>query len=932
LTLFVSALLMFLVQPLIGKMLLPHLGGTAAVWNTCLVFFQAVLLIGYGYAHALTRGLAPRRQVLVQAAVVCLPFLVLPFALGDWEPPTDGNPVLALLGKLTVLVGLPFFAVSTTAPLLQRWFVHTGHPAGRDPYFLYGASNLGSIIGLALYPLVLEPFVNLTPAAGTGGLSQVQLWTAGFALFVFLVIGCALAVWKALGGSAPPVATHAAAAPAAQPASLVSAPAPASTRPGPTARAAGAKAVQAKPPAPRPGPSAAPGKAGAPADSIALRRRLRWIGLAAAPSSLMLGVTTYFTTDVAAVAFLWVLPLALYLLTFILVFARRPVVWTERPHRLVLALQPIFVLFLVFKMIGKWPAPPAIDFLLHLAAFFSTALLCHGELARDRPHARHLTEFYFWLSLGGVLGGLFNALVAPIVFQHGIWEYPLATALAFLFRPHLVKDHGALIPGDSTARRPTSFGRILDWTVPLLLGVLAFHLLAGDSALGPRHLFAPRSLTLGVLVAAAAAQWRRPLRLALAVGALFVGVGLYDRGQVRILFEGRGFFGLVRVHTHLVAHRMPKLPDADDPPPQYRIYRTLIHGGTDHGLQIIASSDEEGNVSRELTQRKRRAPITYFHERNGIAEIFHKLSWPRAQPWPAAADRIGLADARLPASTAALAGGATPAWSMLVNVQSEPPYAILGLGAGALACYAKPFQHVDFFEIDPLVKQLSVVPGYVPPWHPGRARMSVERVEPIFSFVEDAQERWARVNVILGDGRLKLKEAPASYYHLLMMDAFSSDSIPVHLLTEEAVELYMSKLVEGGVLVFNTSNRYVRIDGVLAALARAKGYDCLTCRDVIHPLDHPERHAAYWIVLQRKLKSGDCRNGGPPIRLRLDSERTWLAWNGQPILDGGGKPLIEKRWHAPVPLPGPIWTDGYSNLLNADVMPWLAPWRASPTP
>src|SRR5262245_6696633 len=187
---------MFLVQPMNGKMILPQLGGTPAVWNTCMVFFQAMLLIGYGYTHLVTTTLSARRQVLVQIAVLFLPFVVLPFALGDWSPPEDRNPIFSLLGKLALMVGLPFFAVSTTAPLLQKWFAHTGHPAAKDPYFLYGASNLGSMLGLALYPLVVEPSLPVTAATGEATYeTQVHLWTAGFALFVGMVMICGIIIW-----------------------------------------------------------------------------------------------------------------------------------------------------------------------------------------------------------------------------------------------------------------------------------------------------------------------------------------------------------------------------------------------------------------------------------------------------------------------------------------------------------------------------------------------------------------------------------------------------------------------------------------------------------------------------------------------------------------------------------------------------------------
>jgi hypothetical protein len=297
------------------------------------------------------------------------------------------------------------------------------------------------------------------------------------------------------------------------------------------------------------------------------------------------------------------------------------------------------------------------------------------------------------------------------------------------------------------------------------------------------------------------------------------------------------------------------------------------------------------------------------------------------------ANMNGASDARMPAAMVGLAGGDFAAWTLLANTQSEPPYAVVGLGTGILACYAKPYQHVDIYEIDPLVKNLSIVPGYMPPWHPERATMP-KLPDPMFYFVHDAQERWAKIDVKLGDGRLKIKEAPQQYYHVIALDAFSSDAIPVHLLTKEAVNLYLDKVAEGGVLIFNTTNRYVRIEGVLASIARDLNLDCLKCSDwgydqqrYLDNTNHPDRYSADWVIMQRKIDKKTCQNGGLPIRDRLEESRKRLMWNGKPALKANGDEIIEERWHNVDPLPGPAWTDGYSNMLNPRVMPWLIPWR-----
>ena len=403
LTLFVSATLLFLVQPMFAKMVLPRLGGTPAVWNTCMVFYQAMLLGGYLYAHFSTRILGTRRQAGLHLVILGLPLLVLPIALGVSQvPPAGANPIPWLLAVMAVSVGLPFFVVSASAPMLQAWFADTGHPAGKDPYFLYAASNLGSMLGLLSYPVLVEP--NLRVAV------QSRAWQGGYLLLAALTAACAVVLWR--------------------------------SRPNPALAAVldddglGWHALR----------NEGRGKAANyalrfapttchPADertvpAPATLERLRWVVLAMVPSSLLLGVTAFISTDLAAVPLLWVIPLALYLLTFVLAFSRagRVFFWA------MVWLQPFLVAALVayyyfFDFDRMW-----LILLLHLAVFFATAMVCHGELARSRPPAAQLTEFYLWMSFGGVLGGLSSALVAPQVFS-SVAEYPLMIAVGCMLRP-----------------------------------------------------------------------------------------------------------------------------------------------------------------------------------------------------------------------------------------------------------------------------------------------------------------------------------------------------------------------------------------------------------------------------------------------------------------------------------------------------------------
>ena len=380
LTAFVGACLLFLVQPMFAKLILPRLGGSPAVWNTCVLFFQTTLLLGYLYAHITTKLLGVRRQALWHLVVVLAPAIFLPLSLGPSDSAAAERPVWWLLTTMAWTVGVPFFVVSTSAPLLQRWFGALPIASARDPYFLYAASNLGSMIALLGYPFVLEPAVGLQ--------DQTVLWAAVYAIFVVMIGVC---VW------------------------LVRTIAPIHER----------VAIEATPQAGIPPPSAG--------------TRLRWTVLAFVPSSLMLGVTTYISTDIAAVPLLWVLPLAIYLLTFVLAFSSSRMV-TVRSLDMVL---PLLIMGSLASILAAalWLMP------LHLVTFFCISLACHIRLADRRPDVAHLTEFYLWLSVGGMLGGVFNSLVAPHVFST-ILEYPLLLAIASALDRTSSLEAGPADPGE----------------------------------------------------------------------------------------------------------------------------------------------------------------------------------------------------------------------------------------------------------------------------------------------------------------------------------------------------------------------------------------------------------------------------------------------------------------------------------------------------
>jgi hypothetical protein len=705
---FASAGLLFLIEPLFAKMVLPRLGGTPAVWTTCVVFFQATLLAGYGYAHLSTRFLAPRAQVALQLAVLALPWLVLPIALpASFAPDASSNPIPALLAALVLAVGLPFFAAATSGPLLQRWFAGTGDgDTPPDPYFLYAASNAGSLLGLLAYPFVLEPRLTLA--------QESRLWTTSYALLLALTAACGALAWRA------------------------------------------------------------PRATATPAEPIAAARRLRWIALAAVPSSLMLGVTTHVTTEIGTVPLLWVVPLALYLATFVLAFARRPLV----PQRVAIRALPIAVLGLFFVLRALPGAPLGFGIPAHLAGFFAIALALHGELATDRPPAGRLTEFYLLLALGGVAGGVVNALVAPLVFT-SVAEYPVAIVAACF-----------LIP-----RKPGS--RVLDVGLPvgLFLAAKGIGLAAADLEPATRL-----ALTVAIPAALAFPLSTRPLRFGLAAGAIFLATTPPATGA--LLHAERSFFAVHRVVRVLL--------------PQAVAANELVNGSTNHGMQLVNPRTLEPTSPREA--------LSYYHRTSPIGQV--------------------------------MAQG------------QRRHVAIVGLGTGSLAAYGEAGERFTFHEIDPAVARIAEDPAY-------------------FTFVHDARARGVSVGVVLGDARITIASTPPCSLDLLVLDAFSSDSIPVHLVTREAIALYGSKLAPHGLLAWNVSNRYLDLRPVLGDLAADAGLVAIFRVDLADDAAaFPGKVPSQWLVLAR-------------------------TWEDLGDLAASG------RWEKVPGRGGAVWTDDHANVLGA---------------
>jgi SAM-dependent methyltransferase len=759
LTLFVSAALLFVMQPMVGKMILPLLGGTPAVWSTCMVFFQAALLGGYAYAHASSARLRPSRQVILHLVVLALPAIVLPLAVNArLLRGGEANPVLDVLTLLSLSVGLPFLVVSATAPLLQKWFTHTGHPAARDPYFLYAASNLGSMLALVGYPTLVEPRLHLQ---GSGWLTQTALWSAGYAVLAVLTALCGLTLWLGPRGTTPTA------------------------------------------------PAADTGEAAEPSvEGPGWARRLHWVVLAFVPSSLLLGVTTYITTDLAAVPLLWVLPLAIYLLTFILAFGRWPLVL----HRIVVALTLPLVLAVIFLMVSALPERIWVTVLWHFFLLFVIALACHGALALDRPAPRHLTEFYLLISVGGVLGGLFNALVAPLVFRSLI-EYPLVMVLACVLlaarrapalglRAGAVRALGLVVVAAALALILYSESATLRIDFSFLARVLGWSSERVGAWLDPTERVLNKVLIYGPPLGLAWFLRRRPLHLGLALASVLVISGFVDARNSDQIRQSRSFFGVLRISR-----------DRDE-----KGYTELRHGTTLHGRQSLEPS-------------RRAEPLSYYQRKGPIGQLFTELD-------------------RRPGSV---------------------HMAVIGLGTGTLAAYARPGDRVTFFEIDRLVRDIAFDPAY-------------------FTYAGDARDRGATVRLELGDARIRLeavkRDRPEERYDVILVDAFSSDAIPVHLLTREALRLYFDLLGPRGILALHISNRYLRLEPVVANLAEDGRYARL--------LQHGD--------------TGDIRGG---------VEASWAILARRP--EDFGEMASDARWTEarldPEPAVG-TWTDDFHNLVS----------------
>ncbi|RZJ32559.1 MAG: spermidine synthase [Brevundimonas sp.] len=726
---FTSASLVFVVQPMVTKLVLPMLGGSPSVWNTSMVFFQTALLAGYGYAHAVQRIASIKVQVLIHLALLAAAALFLPLHINGWlGDPDPAAPIWWLLATLTLSVGAPFAVLSATAPLLQAWYarVRAGYPDGKNPYVLYAASNLGSFLALLSYPILIEPLSTLS--------GQRWGWTGGYGIFVLLVVGLGLLVWsRRLDRTGEPA---------------------------PLAKSA----------------------------PIPWKEKGLLVLLAAAPSSLMLGVTAHLSTDVASAPFLWVIPLALYLLTFVIAFQSRP--WIPLPITLIIqaAVGALCVLLVAFRS-ANW----GMAFGINIIAFFFATLMCHQLLAARRPAPDRLTEFYLLMSLGGVVGGAFTALLAPVIFDM-VWEYPLVLVLVGLLRPwgrgRLDGQYiGTLIAAGLVAVSPVLLSLWLD---------------SNDAARGSFYTLSPLSmsqLSMVILVPAAICAFLVRDRALVFTGILLM-IALTSQWIARGYdwsYSERSFFGVMRIAN---------VPDAG----MGGDVHVLMHGTTLHGAQA-----QEG--------QNQCAPTLYYNINTPIGQS-----------------------------------------ALMVRGRGPMNVGVVGQGSGAMASYKRPEDRLTFFEIDPMVDRLSRDPRW-------------------FSFISKCAE--GPVETVLGDARLTLNHQPAASYDLLIIDAFSSDAVPTHLLTIEAIQGYLRLLKPNGVVLLHLSNR--NLDITLPSIAAAQ------------TLNVPLLHQIYY-------ETGDL-----PTMAEASTEAVILSPTAAGLADFRRDP----RWKSVGETSVRPWTDDYVNLFGS---------------
>lgn len=680
---FLSAFLLFMVQPMIGKMFLPWVGGSSAAWNTCMFFFQALLLAGYAYTHLSISRIGVKKQSWLQFPLMLTALFFLPFIYSNSGQVPD-DPSTWLIVQLFKTIGVPFFVVSGISPLLQVWFANTLHQRADSPFFLYAASNTGSLFALIAYPVLIEPTCDLA--------SQARLWTAGYILLLILMAACFAAVKKNGQSDQPAVTTS-------------------DETPAPAAR-----------------------------------EILFWIAAAFVPSSMLLAVTQYVTTDLVPVPMFWIIPLMIYLITFIIAFSEKlaPRAATFSNISLLVILS-FLSLYLFVEINYFW-----FSVFVHLSTLFCVAMFCHKAIAENKPPVKHLTAFYLWISFGGVLGGFFNSLLAPLLFSDYL-EYPLLIVLSCVIIDHFnlrqPEPESFIPPRTPLPLIVSAFTGLYIFTAIIYMANInlpeqCFHLatyfgydinapgLKGflEFLVNNHGAIRQVSFALAAIIPAFILMKRYRVAFAPVVAVVLALIFVYNIGQHKIIRRYRNFFGVKKVFFDTEAN-----------------LRYLAHGSTVHGKQSFVDALRE-------------EPLTYYHRRGPLGDIF-----------------------------------ALPMFG-----QDNLKVAIIGLGIGSMAAYSRTGNEFVFYELDPQVVEIAQKTG-------------------IFSYLKDFSHN---CRVEIGDGRLKIMQAAPKYFDMIIIDAFSSDAVPIHLLTVESLQIYLDRLKDSGIIAIHISNRYLNLQPNLQALAK----------------------------------------------------------------------------------------------------------------
>jgi spermidine synthase len=739
LTIFNGSFLLFLIQPMVGKILLPCLGGSPSVWTTCMLFFQAVLLAGYLYAEKAIKYLGCEKQSVLHALLMITAFVFLPLSV-DFTGLNSAfaSPVSWLIARLLASIGFLFFIIAANAPIIQRWYANTGAANAEDPYFLYSASNAGSLLALLSYPFLIEPNFSLT--------DQKLIWSGLYIIQAVLVSFCAVSFW----GKTPETTNK-------------------------------LKADFYR------------------HDRVGMKNAAAWVLWGFIPCSAMLAVTTHIATDIASIPLLWVVPLSIYLLSFILVFALKDFYRTIPWDRFMLPMAVLVSLMYYFGLNERaW-----YSISLHLLFLFFVCMSFHSRLALDRPAVHHLNSFYVYMSVGGILGGIFNGIVAPMAFNSQI-EYILTILLTVI---------AACFAQKYRDKDASVFQEIL----AIVLTLFALMVFAWFSAMTSDKFFN----AIGLLAIFSVVfmihffyRFKRFAAIAFLLASLFsLNHKVFSDSTI---FVDRSFFGIIKV----LSLRTEENVDYQDLNVigEKDMFYCLSHGTTLHG------------VERKIKIRPI-FPLSYYSREGPVGDIFSAALIKR---W---AKKIG----------------------------------VVGLGCGTMAWYGRKWQSYDFFEIDPLVVDIATNPDY-------------------FTYIKNSK---AEINLVTGDARIKLEQVKDNTYDILVLDAYSSDAVPVHLLTVEAFKLYLRKLKPDGVLVLHLSNRFFKLGYIVARIFAELDIEGIERRD--DPKDYSIKYD--WYDMPRISKSYWVAGSKKNARLKLIGRF------------GNWKTLESQSDYS-------LWTDDYANLLQ----------------